>query len=161
MPCDLIMTYTKEQQIGPKKEKKAKSIRPMTEDRAAMEAGIRKAYKLIHDTRPHNCEETGSPEYEHSHCFPKKPFIWLAAMPENIVLLNRAQHLLWEDNYLHFLPNTAEKSIDWMFHAVEHETDVKRKKMMSEFTWNKLHKCADRCMDDGEEVPEWVRRYLG
>jgi len=154
-------SYWKEES-EPNRPKKAKNgpIRPLSDKRAADGREKAKAYAKVLETRPALCEETGMANYDFSHNFPVKHFPWLMSVPENMTLLNRDSHMDWENARLHELPNTAERTIMWMLHAAQHETDVGRKKSMFGFINNKLFKCADICMEEGVEVPEWVQKLL-
>jgi hypothetical protein len=154
-------SYWKEE-IEPNRPKKKpfSKIPFRSANRAELEKEKKAAYKIIHETRPHCCEESSSSTYEHSHNFPVKPFLWLIGMPENITLYHREHHLAWEDSRLHELPNTAERLIKWMMFMIETETDIKRKKMMSDHVWNKVYNALDRCMDDNVEPPEWLVKMV-
>jgi len=119
---------------------------------------VAKAYAEIAQTRPMCCEACGSRNYEHSHNYPQEGFKWLAANPENITLLTRTYHLLFEAGRVYMLPN-GQRIMEAMYGLYDQEQDQERKEQLRQHLTGKFYQIEDRAREDDFALPDW-HHYL-
>jgi hypothetical protein len=132
----------------------------LSDKRAAIERRMKITYSEIEQDRGAFCEESGATNFEHSHNYPRNPFIWLIPVAQNITLLSREKHLDFENNELWKLPNSGPKIMRQMMALMLAETDVDRRKLMRSHYVRKLYAMKEQAETQDVELPGWCKTLL-
>jgi hypothetical protein len=135
-------------------------MKPLSTKRQVIERQMLKAYADIQIERGAFCEESDATNFEHSHNYPRNPFIWLIPVAENITLLSREKHLDFEGNELWKLPNIGPKIMRQMMALMLAETDVDRRKLMRSHYVRKLYAMKEQAEAQDVELPGWCKTLL-
>lgn len=144
--------------IGSLKKDRTK-MKPLSDKRAAIDRRMKITYREIETERGPMCEACASFNFEHSHNYPRSPFIWLIPVADNITLLCRNHLHNYENNELWELNNGA-RIMRTMMALLLAETDVDRRKLMRSHYVAKLYKMKDNSEKGGVELPDWCKELL-
>lgn len=114
-------------------------MKPLSHKRQAIERQMKAAYLEIDSERGAMCEACMSSNFEHSHNYPRNPFVFLIANKDNITLLCRKHHLDFENNELWMLSN-GWRIMRTMMALLLAETDADRRKLMRSHYVTKLYR---------------------
>lgn len=135
-------------------------MKPLSDKRQAIERRMKITYSEIEQERGPFCEESGATNFEHSHNYPRNPFIWLIPVAENITLLSREKHLNFENNELWLLPNSGPRIMRQMMAMMLEEEDDDRRKLMRAHYVRKMYAMQEQAKNQGIELPNWCLKLL-
>jgi len=134
-------------------------MRPLSKKRQSIEREMIATYRQIESDRGMMCECCGSSNFEHSHNYPRNPFIWLIPNGNNITLLCRDHHLNFERNELWLLQNGGQ-IMRTMMALMLAESDVDRRKLMRSHYVRKLYAMQEQAQNEGVNFPGWCQELL-
>lgn len=135
-------------------------MKPLSTKRAAIERQMVVTYKQVDEDRGFMCEESGASNFEHSHNYPRNPFVWLIPCSDNITLLSRQYHLAFESNELWELKTSGVKIMRTMMALMLSETDIDRRKLMRSHYIRKLYAMQEQAKEQEIELPGWCMELL-
>ena len=108
-----MTSFTKEQQLRGKPEKKSRQIRKVSDEAARRNAEYSRVLEEIDQERHPWCEESGEYSFDHSHLIPRNynNYAYMC-VKKNIRRNCRRIHLAWESGRLWELPNLGGKYME-------------------------------------------------
>lgn len=133
-------------------------MRPLSKKRQSIEREMIATYRQIESDRGMMCECCQSSNFEHSHNYPRNPFIWLIPNENNITLLCRRHHQAFENNMLwEFKDDKIFRHMKWQY---ENEPDQFRATSMRQHLNGKLSGAIENAELWGATLPGWVEELL-